>query len=346
MNNIIELSSAAAHEGPVMLPDGFAVADASFERSGDDLLLTAADGTRVGVNDFFANPPPPSLATPGGVQISGAVAEHLAGPPEENQVIQAGTDAANEAIGTANTVSGKAFVIRVDGTRDEVDIDTVLYAGDIIETTADGAVGFILADETTVAMGADGRMVLDEMIYDPGTQEGSLSLFVLKGLYTVISGLVAKTDPDAMVIDTPVGSIGIRGTQIGINFSDGENLTLVMMHEADGYVGEVFLRNEGGFLVMNQANQVLFSNTINQAPVVLASISDDTLISMFESTLLHLPQTTENANDYGTQEPSGGGEMDEFVTESGQATDEPAETTEEAPPPPEDTIIVAGSDTS
>ncbi|MDA1022405.1 MAG: FecR domain-containing protein [Proteobacteria bacterium] len=246
-----------------------------------------------------------------------------------------GTEGA-EPVGIVNTVSGSAIVIRADGTRIEIQLDTPLYQGDILETTDDGAIGVVLADETTIAIGEDSRLILDEMVYDPATQEGSLSLSVVKGIYTFVSGMISKTDPDAMVLDTPVGSIGIRGTQIGIEFSDGENLTLVMMTEADGYIGEVFLRNESGILVINQANQVLFSNSLTQMPVILASVDNATLVSMFEKTLLHLPRTTASPNDYGTQESSGGGELDSFVTDSGQV--------EEAPPPStEDIVSVADS---
>jgi len=170
-------------------------------------------------------------------------------------------------------------------------------------------------------MGDDGRMVLDEMVYDPESQEGSLSLMAFKGVYTVVSGMISKTDPDAMVINTPVGSIGIRGTQIGIEFIDGENLTLMMMREADDYVGEVYLRNDAGVLVINQANQVLFSNSFSKAPVVLASVDDSTIVRMFQSALLYLPQTSPSANDYNTQEPSGG-KLDGLVTDSGSPDDE------------------------
>ncbi|MBT7944065.1 MAG: tandem-95 repeat protein, partial [Alphaproteobacteria bacterium] len=325
--------SEATLDGPVMLPDGFVLADASFERSGQDLVLTASDGTNVTVSDFFASDPPPSLATPEGALVSGTMAGLLAVPAPSDQIIEAGTDTAAEAIGTINTISGKAFVVRVDGSRVELNIDTPLYAGDILETDPDGAIGVVLADETTLAMGGDGRMVLDEMIYDPGTQEGSLSLVALKGVYTIVSGMVSKTDPDAMVIDTPVGSIGIRGTQIGLDFADGENLTVVMMREADGYVGEVFIRNEGGTQVMNEVNQVIFAGAYTRPPVFMASVDDSDILRMFETTLVHLPMTTGRANDYTTQEQEGGGELDAFTTDAGNAE-------EDTPPPPEEVIRV------
>ena len=320
-----EVVLEATGSGSAMLPDGFSVADASFERNGEDLILTEPDGSRVVISDYFSAEPQLSLTTPDGAQISGAMVGKLAGPSTSGQDITAGT----EAIGAVNTISGKVFVIRVDGTRVELEIDTPLYSGDILETGSDGAVGVVLADETTLAMGGDGRLILDEMIYDPGTQEGSLSLVALKGIYTIVSGMVSKTDPDAMVIETPVGSIGIRGTQIGIDISDGQNLTVVMMIEADGYVGEIYIRNEGGVQVMNEANHVLFTSAHTLAPEFKAPVSDADIVRMFESTLLHLPQTTGQANDYSIQEAEGGGELDGYVTDAG-------ETIEEEVSPPED----------
>ena len=321
---------------PVSLPAGFPLSEAGFTREGSDLVVTAPDGDSVVIEGFFSTEAPPALTTPEGAQISGPLATRLAGPLAPEAEVLAGTDAGNEPIGTVNTVSGRAFVIRADGSREEVALDTPLFPGDILETTEDGALGVVLADETTFAMGADGRMVLDEMIYDPATQEGSLSLSVMKGVYTFVSGMISKTDPDAMLIDTPVGSIGIRGTQIGIDIADGKDLTVVMMQESDGYVGEVFVRTEAGVLVINQANQVLFSKAVGLMPTILASVDDATLVNMFEKTLLHLPRTTDNPNDYGTQEASGG-DLEEFVTDAGTTEEEP-------PPPPEEPIRVTAKE--
>ena len=120
-----------------------------------------------------------------------------------------------------------------------------VYQGDMIESGDDGAIGILLADETTFSMGEGGRIVLDEMVYDPATQEGSLGLSVLEGVFTFVSGQVAKTDPDAMTLDTPVATIGIRGTQVGIDVSEDKGMNIVLMEEADGFVGEIVVANGG-----------------------------------------------------------------------------------------------------
>ena len=276
--NAVLMSAAAG--APVVLPAGVSLADASFSRSGADLVVAAPGHAPVVIRDFFKGETPPALVSADGAQIPGDLAAHLAGPEAAGKLAAAGATSAADAIGRIDTVSGKAFVIRVDGTREELGIGSRLYAGDVLETGRDGAIGVLLADETSLSMGSEGRMVLDEMIYDPGTQEGSMSLSVLKGVYTIVSGMVSKTDPDAMVINTPVGSIGIRGTQVGLEIPDGQNLNVVMMREGDGYVGEVFIRNAAGLQVMNQAHQVVFIGGFDRVPTFAPSVERSKLTSV------------------------------------------------------------------
>ena len=105
--------------------------------------------------------------------------------------------------------------IRANGTKVELSEGDPVFQGDILQSGAGGSLGIVLADETTFSMAENGRMVLDEMVYDPSTQEGSISMSVLQGVFTFVSGQVAKVDPDAMALKTPVATIGIRGTIVG-----------------------------------------------------------------------------------------------------------------------------------
>ena len=94
------------------------------------------------------------------------------------------------------------------------------------------------------------------MIDAPATQEGSGGLSILQGVFTFVSGQVAKTDPDAMTLDTPVATIGIRGTQVGIDVDpEGGGMNVVLMEEADGFVGGGVIANAAGVQVRNGANK-------------------------------------------------------------------------------------------
>jgi len=305
---------------------------------------------------IYGGDAPPELTTPDGVQISADVVGELAGgveqaaaePPAEagegDAELAAGTDSAGgggggliadnpdvitgtdgEPIGNVENISGTVWAIRTDGTKVELEIGDPVYQGDILESAPDGAVGVLLADETTFSMAENGRMVLDEMIYDPATEDGSVSLSVLQGVFTFVSGQVAKTDPDAMTLDTPVATIGIRGTQVGIEIPDGENLNVVLMEEADGFVGEVVVLNDAGSQVLNNANQFTVVQSFDLAPTEIELVEETDMVENFAQALQHLPLVHGNQNDFGLQDSG----EEEFLDEEIQEIEEDLESLDE-----------------
>ncbi len=313
----------------ISLPEGFSLTTAEFEASGDDLIVTGPDGTQVVIEDYYSQDNPPQLTTPDGAEVSGDMVVQLTGnmepqtadassgddvsvitgtdgvglPSGNDPSVLTGTD--GEPIGNVENLTGEVFAIRTDGTRVELQVGDPVYQGDILESGPDGAIGVMLADETTFSMGESGRMVLDEMVYDPATQEGSVSLSVLEGVFTFVSGQVAKTDPDAMTLDTPVATIGIRGTQVGIEIPNGEDMNVVLMEEADGFVGEVVVQNDAGVQVLNGANQLTVVQSFDIAPAEIRAMELDLMVNQFATALEHLPLIHGNQNDFGTQSSEG-----------------------------------------
>jgi len=318
----------AAAADTVSLPEGFAFGLADFERSGPDLQLTAPGGETVVVRNFLAVEPTPALVRPDGATVDGDLATRLAGPVTPGQYAQSAAAVGQQPIGTVDKVVGQVFVIRADGSRLELAAGDRVFQGDVVETGDSAAIGIVLADETTFAMGANGRMVLDEMIFDPTTGEGSANFSVVEGVFTFVTGRIAKTDPDAMTVDTPVATIGIRGTQVGLAF-DGAELTVALMREADSFVGEVTVIYPGGAAVLNQAHEyTIVSGQQHSAPAIL---DDDAVVDAFSESLRLLPLRYTNENDYGLQgRTETGDDLDAFDTAAGPET----------PPAPADPIKV------
>ena len=305
-----------ATEGEVVLPDGFNPADAAFERVGPDLVMTGPEGTQVLVADFFMMETPPDLLSTLGARVVGDLAVRLAGSVAPGMV--AGEmSAPSEAIGRVTDLNGEVTVIHADGTRTTLQLGDAVLLGDILETGLESGIGILLADGASLSMGQDARMVLDEMVYDPATQEGSVALSVMKGIFTIVSGEVAKTDPDAMTIHTPVATIGIRGTQIGLDLSNGHDLSVVMMEEADGFVGEVSITNAGGVMTLNEAYFAVSVNSFDAPPVAAPVNTRDDVINTFGEALSHLPQDGMNVNDYGLRAALGD-TFDAFETAAGE----------------------------
>ncbi len=202
------------------LPDTNYVTDSQISRDGSDLVLQTSNGT-ITIEGYFNAEPAPNLVGPDG---------HTLTPDLVNSFITSGSEFAdtgmnaNDAspVGVVQEVSGQATVKHLDGTVETIAIGTYIYQGDIIETDQNGAVNIMFIDETTFAVSEDARLAIDEYVYDPSTQSGESNFSVLKGVFVFTSGLIGRDDPDDVTIQTPSGSIGIRGTIIAGNVNTGE----------------------------------------------------------------------------------------------------------------------------
>lgn len=168
---------------------------------------------------------------------------------------------AGDSIGKIETTAGNAFVIRTDGSRLEATQGLDIYQGDTVETAGKASIGIVFSDETTFSLGEQGKMVIDEMVYDPGAQEGQAVMNVVQGVFSFVSGQIAKTGTEAMVINTPTATIGIRGTAGGGNVDEDGNTTAALFAEKGGFVGEMVFRGGDGIpRVMNQPFQAITAN--------------------------------------------------------------------------------------
>jgi hypothetical protein len=136
-------------------------------------------------------------------------------------------DAARPAVGTS-TVTPIGKVVKATGsvTLDHADAVVVqaslggqsnrpkvgdpVYTGDVVQTGADGRVGITFSDGTAFNVSSNARMVLNEFVYNPNSTSNSTLFSLTKGTFTFVAGKVAKTGD--MKIDTPVATMGIRGT--------------------------------------------------------------------------------------------------------------------------------------
>ncbi|OEJ65896.1 FecR family protein [Magnetovibrio blakemorei] len=265
----------------ILIPGGNIFLSAEFVREGYDLTLKTPDGQTVSIPEYFMTDTPPDLLLGDGSVITADLATKLAGPMVPSQYAQQQTDPQTDAqvtlgsaIGSVSELKGSVLATRADGSQVTLSAGDPIYQGDVLETSADGALGVIFADDTTFSLDAGGRMVIDEMVYDPDAQTGVFEATVVKGVFSFVSGQVAKTDGDAMVIHTPKTTIGIRGSTglIKSGAEDGQD-QITLVPDIDGNLGELIVSNQAGSQVLNQPNAstTVFSATLPPAPVVFMS---------------------------------------------------------------------------
>ena len=203
----------------VELPNDSFVSDANITRSGVDLVLETPDGIVV-VEGYFSSMTPPNLVAPDGTTLTPSLVNSFMRSGDE--YAENLTHADVSPVGAVQEIAGEATVTRVDGTVEVVGIGTPIYQGDVVETNESGAVNIMFVDQTTFAVSEDARLAIDEYVFDPATQTGTTNFSVLKGVFVFTSGLIGREDPDDVMINTPSGSIGIRGTIIAGDVDAGE----------------------------------------------------------------------------------------------------------------------------
>ena len=71
----------------------------------------------------------------------------------------------------------------------------------------------IFRDNTTLSIGPDSTLVIDKFVFQPA--EGNLGIVtrLAKGTASYLSGEITKLSPGSAKFETPLATIGIRGTR-------------------------------------------------------------------------------------------------------------------------------------
>ena len=139
---------------------------ANFSRTQTDLIATSPEGEEAVFIDYFTNFDLPNIQTENGLLLKGSLLKALAGPLAKGQYAQATGDSAL-SIGEVSSVSGVVKATRLDGNIFELSVGDPVFQGDTVETEGSGAVGLVFLDKTTLSLSEGGKMVLDELVYDP-----------------------------------------------------------------------------------------------------------------------------------------------------------------------------------
>src|SRR5207237_2027655 len=135
--------------------------------------------------------------------------------------------------------------------------------GDVVQSGSDSTLGINFFAGTVVGFASNAQMVLNEMIYDPNGSDNKSLLSLVAGTISFVAGATAKHGD--MKVDTPVATMGIRGTAVlvEIDFTvPGQGGTpdakFQVLVEPDGTTGSYILFDKTTLqplAVVNQAGQ-------------------------------------------------------------------------------------------
>jgi len=158
-----------------------------------------------------------------------AAASFLPGPTQaqSDPAQPAVQDVASNPIGKVIAATGSVTIEHVNAVvvqanlpsqASQTKVGDLVYQGDLVRTGADGRVSINFTDGTSFNLSNNANMALNEFVYDPNGKSNSTLFNLTKGTFTFVAGNIAKTGD--MKIDTPVATMGIRGTTPRVEISD------------------------------------------------------------------------------------------------------------------------------
>ncbi len=178
--------------------------------------------------------------------------------------------------------------------------------GDDIQTAGASVLQVLLLDRTTFTVGANARVRIDRFVYDSARSASSVGASVAKGAFRFMSGKPTRGMPGQSAVNTPVGSIGIRGTifegavgadavriargeqAVGSVSGDAEKATLIVLRgpgaatQGDEKAGAIDVSVDGRVVAVASPGMALYVPGPGMAPIGPFMISDAGLSALHE----------------------------------------------------------------
>ena len=115
-------------------------------------------------------------------------------------------------IGSVVSSAGKVVAV-LDGAERVLSAGSGVFEGEAIRTGDGASVEIRFDDETVLSQGPNSELTLDSYVYNPNAPAQSSFLFKMaQGTYRMATGQIAEDNPDGVRLESPLATIGIRGT--------------------------------------------------------------------------------------------------------------------------------------
>lgn len=132
-----------------------------------------------------------------------------------------------EASGKALDVDRDARAETGDGIK-ELTIGSDIFIGDRVITDARGLVQIKFSDATKLVVGPNSALLIEDYLLRADGSGGKFAINALSGTFRFVTGGASK---DRYLIETPTGTIGVRGTSFDFN-SDNRHMSMMLYHGA------------------------------------------------------------------------------------------------------------------
>ncbi len=256
----------------IIVPDSQLLFNGDFKREGVDLVLSH-DHHELVLHDYFKGEKRAALSSPDGAHLTGDLVNALTGHTEYAQA--GGGASAAQVIGHVTKLTGTATVVR-NGVSIILNNGDNVEKGDVVQSGSDSTLGITFIDGTVFGLSSNARMVLNEMVYDPNGSNNSSLISLVAGTISFVAGETAKHGD--MKVDTPVATMGIRGTAVlvEIDFNvpgtgGAPDAKFQVLVEPDGTTGSYILFDKNTLTPIATVNQAGQQINISQGQVSITN---------------------------------------------------------------------------
>ena len=225
-----------------------------------------------------------------------------------------------ESVGKAQFVIGEVFAVS-DGDRRQLDKSDPIFESDTIETGPKASAQLLMMDDARIAVRPNSAFIIAEYRLDGDNSASVLS--VIKGGFRTLSGKIGEQAKDNYRVNTPTGTIGLRGTDHAVfhipegqeaSYGGGKSGTYNKVYkgatflQSEGKVIEITPKSQAGFAAQGEAPQYVADiPETTEGPVVVAPTEESESDSSESETAAAETETADSGN-----EESGGEEVIEI----------------------------------
>ncbi len=104
-----------------------------------------------------------------------------------------------------------------NGAKSTLNEGSEILSGDTITTGVNARLRIRFLDDSTLTVGENAKILIDEMVYEPAgrsPESGKQAIKFVSGVFSYVSGKIGKSVRTNVALNTPVATIGIRGTRV------------------------------------------------------------------------------------------------------------------------------------
>src|ERR1051325_5383494 len=167
-------------------------------------------------------------------------------------LLLAGGIAAQERVGVSSAVNQQATGTPPGAAARPLVIGQEVVFNERITTAAVGQTQLLFLDESSMSIGPNSDLTIDQFVYDPRTGSGKLAMTTTRGLLRFVGGKLSKQD-DAVTMRTSSATLAVRGGAFLVNQAPGGAVEAVFIYgrglTVTGTTGATQIVQRPGFAV-------------------------------------------------------------------------------------------------